>query len=105
MCGVTLSESEPPVDDRRRLKRSVPWKHPEAGRYDTNDDMHAVKKVGSKKWQRGVRQPYNLDGQYDWTNGGTFKRLRDAQSHSETEEAEQPRSHKQRTQYHDRRGL
>lgn len=100
-----MAEPDSEVDDRRRLKRSVAWKHPEPGRYDTADDMHAVRKVASRKWERGVRQPYNLDGQYDWTSGGKFKSLRDAQTHSESEEAERPRAKKMRTEFHDRRGL
>jgi hypothetical protein len=88
-----------------RLKRSVAWKHSEPGQYESHDQMHAVRKVTNRKWQRGIRQPYNLDGQYDFASGGTFSRLNEAQAHAEGEEAVQPRAHKMRTQYHDRRGL
>lgn len=90
--------------DRRRLKRDIPWAHPEPGVYATSDQMHGVRRVG-RKWQRGVRQPYHLDGQFDFSQAQTFRRLRDAQAHVESEEKARPRILSQRTLYHDRRGF
>jgi hypothetical protein len=91
--------------DRRRLRRDVPWTHPDQGVYATSDLMHGVRKVGPRKWERGVRQPYHLDGQFDFSQAQTFSRLRDAQAHVETEEKARPRILSQRTLYHDRRGF
>lgn len=88
-----------------RLKRAVTWQHHGEGSYTSHDQMHAVKKAGKRKWERGVRQPYNLDGQYDYKSGGTFTSLDAAQSQAENEEAEQPRVNKMRTPFHDRKGL
>lgn len=98
-----MDEANP---SRRRLKRPVPYKKDEAGAYSTHDAMHQVRKAGSRKWDLGVRQPYNIDGQYDFkSTPQRFSRLRDAQEHIEAEEAVLPRRKKMQTEYHDRRGL
>lgn len=91
--------------DRRRLNRSVPWAKKERGFYATADDMHGVRRVGSDTWERGLRQPYHRNGQYDFTRAEQFKRLRDAQTHVESEEKILPRFMQQRTWFNDRRGL
>lgn len=88
--------------DRRRLHRTVPWKKGE-GVYASSDSMHAVQKIGSHQWVRGARQPYHIEGQWDF-KGPKYKRLRDAQTEVETEETERPRISTMQTQFHDRRG-
>jgi hypothetical protein len=93
-----------PTPDRRRLNRSLRWQHPGPGHYSTSDAMRAVKKVGARKWQEGVRQPYHVEGQYQYTDQ-TFRRLRDAQAALETAETTDPRAERMRTPFHDRRGL
>lgn len=65
--------------------------------------MHGIQKVGRRSWQRGVRQPYHTDGQFDFSHGPTFRRLRDAQTAVEAQEAERPRSSVMQTPFNDRR--
>ena len=98
---VTPEDASP---DRRRLNRAVPWSGA-GGSYSTTDAMHSVRKVASHRWERGTRQPYHDDGEYDYH--GRYSRLRDVQSQVEAEEAERPRSKALRTSagFHDRRGL
>jgi hypothetical protein len=103
--SIQASELSSDQFDRRRLRRDIPWSHPEDGVYATSDQMHGVRKVGPRRWERGVRQPYHLDGQYDFSQAQTFRRLRDAQAHVESEEKAQPRLASQKTLYHDRRGF
>lgn len=91
--------------DRRRLRRTVPWQHQGNGVYASSDSMHAVRRLGSHRWQRGIRQPYHNDGEWDFSKGERFSRLRDAQSHVEDEEATRPRRSTMQTTFHDRRGL
>ena len=67
--------------------------------------MHGVRKIASRKWEKGVRQPYNQSGEYDFSQAPQFKRLRDAQVHTEQAEKDRPRRSTMRTEYHDRRGL
>lgn len=93
--------SEP---DRRRLNRSLRWEHPGQGQYSTSDAMRSVRKVTPRKWEEGVRQPYNTDGEYQYT-GQVFRRLRDAQETLEFAETSDPRKEALRSPFHDRRGL
>ena len=92
-------------EDRRRLHREIPWTHPDQGIYATSDSMHGVRRIGARKWERGVRQPYHSDGQFDFTQAQQFRRLRDAQAHVEGEERNLPRNKQQRTWFNDRRGI
>lgn len=96
-------------EDKRRLHRAVEYKHPAPGVYSTADAMHAVTKLGARKWVRGVRQPYhsgegNTPSDYDYTGAKPQKRLRDAQNDVESEEMTRPRRAALRTQFNDRRG-
>jgi len=101
-----MSTSDLPAEfaDRRRLHRQVEYQHPADGVYSTADAMRAVRRLGKRKWEVGVRQPYNKDGEYDFSRGERHKRLRDAQTAVEASEAESPRQGQLRTHFNDRRG-